>query len=328
MKGHELFLHINSRRWEQLIPFLVVLIFSSQDVSALENFLMAVPSKTVCSAYLFVGREQGFFAAEGIDLKLVLIPVSVAQMAIMAQQIDGMEYSGNGVSMRANGAPVAMVFSETHKPSWFLFSNPSVKQLRDLAGKSVSVGVLGSGSHTMSLAILREAGLGPSSVVFVGGRGGSDVRMQMLTNGTVQAATLVPPYNFHAEKQGLRQLMFYGDKFDLAQCGLVVNDTTLKTRRQFLKKVLRGFLRSHLYTLSHRAETVRWLAANLKLANADAEGVFDLLTKIAPLDGIASKSAIQNVLTMDQGGKPQSKKNQDLADFTLLEEIQREMHVK
>jgi len=93
------------------------------------------------AAPIFIGKDQGFFTAEGIDLKLVLIPVSVAQMAIMAQQVDGMEYSGNGVSMRANGAPVAMVFSETYKPSWFLFANSPIKHLKHLSGKSVSVGV-------------------------------------------------------------------------------------------------------------------------------------------------------------------------------------------
>jgi hypothetical protein len=50
--------------------------------------------------------------------------------------------------------------------------------------------------------------------------------------------------------------------------------------------------------------------------------------KIAPPDGIASKSSIQNVLTMDQSLKSRTNKNQDLADFTLLEEIHREMRVK
>ena len=45
-----------------------------------------------------------------------------------------------------------------------------------------------------------------------------------------------------------------GDKFDLAQCGSVINEATLKGRRPFPKKVLRGFLKSHLYTLSHRTE--------------------------------------------------------------------------
>lgn len=89
------------------IVFLVALILCRKEALALDDFLMAVPSKTICSAYLFIGKDQGFFTDEGIDLKLVLIPVSVAPMAIMAQQIHGMEYTTNGVSMRANGAPAA-----------------------------------------------------------------------------------------------------------------------------------------------------------------------------------------------------------------------------
>lgn len=320
--------HRGERSLAGLIIFLAIFIFGQGIALSLDDFLMAVPSKTICSAYLFIGKDQGFFSAESIDLKLVLIPVSVANMAIMAQQIDGMEYSGNGVLMRANGAPVVMVFSETYKPSWFLFSDQSVKQLTELPGKSVSVGVLGSGSHTMTIEILKEAGVSSNSIVFMGGRGGSDVRLQMLANGTVQAATLVPPYNFHAEKQGLRQLMFYGDKFDLAQCGLVVSESMLKSKRPLLKKVLRAFLRSHVYTRTQRAKTVEWLTTNLKLSNAEAEKTFELLVKITPPDGIATKSAIQNVLTMDQSGKPRIKTPQDLADFTLLQEVQRELGSK
>lgn len=310
------------------IVFLVALILCRKEAFALDDFLMAVPSKTICSAYLFIGKDQGFFTDEGIDLKLVLISVSVAPMAIVAQQIHGMEYTTNGVSMRANGAPAAMVFAVTHKPSWFLFSNPSITKLKQLSGKSVSVGVLGSGSHTMTVEFLKEAGVDPNSVVFVAGRGGSDVRIQMLANGTVQAATLVPPYNFHAEKQGLRQLMFYGDKFDLAQCGLVINESIIKTNRPFLKRVVRGFLKSHLYTLGYRVRTVQWISTNLKMGNADADRFFDLLVKIAPPTGIPSESAIQNVLTMNQSAKSRRNKNQELADFTLLEEIHREMRGK
>src|SRR5688572_11010625 len=148
MGGNRLGSHRGERSLAGLIIFLAIFIFGQGIALSLDDFLMAVPSKTICSAYLFIGKDQSFFSAESIDLKLVLIPVSVANMAIMAQQIDGMEYSGNGVLMRANGTPVVMVFSETYKPSWFLFSDQSVKQLTELPGKSVSVGVLGSGSHT------------------------------------------------------------------------------------------------------------------------------------------------------------------------------------
>jgi ABC-type nitrate/sulfonate/bicarbonate transport system substrate-binding protein len=317
------FWHNHELRWTFFITFLVALVCSQGNAFSIETFLMAVPSKTICSAPIFIGKDEGFFTAEGIDLKLVLIPVSVAPMALMAQQIHGMEYSSNGLSMGAQGAPVVMVFADTDKPSWFLFSDPSIREIRQLSGKSVSVGSLGTGSYTMTVDVLKRAGVDPNSVVFVGGRGGSDVRIQMLANGTVKAATLVPPYNFRAVKQGLRQLMFYGDKLELAQCGLVVHESTLKTQRPFLNKVVRAFLKSHLYTLSHRAQTVQWFATNLTMENAVAENFYDLLVKITAKNGIASEAAIQNAL---QPGK--LTKSTDLVDYSLLREIHEELGIK
>jgi hypothetical protein len=60
----------------------------------------------------------------------------------------------------------------------------------------------------------------------------------------------------------------------------------------------------------------------------EADRFFDLLVKLAPPNGIPSESSIQNVLTMNPSAKSRSNKNQELADFTLLEEIQREMRGK
>lgn len=82
-------------------------------------------------------------------------------------------------------------------------SNASVGDVRQIAGKSLSVGILGSAAHSMTVDILRKFGVDPKSVVFIAGRGGSDVRLQMLVNGTVQAANLLPPYTFMGRETGL-----------------------------------------------------------------------------------------------------------------------------
>ncbi len=50
MGTNKLFLDLSRRA--RLIAFLVALIFSQKEALALEDFLMAVPSKTLCSAYL------------------------------------------------------------------------------------------------------------------------------------------------------------------------------------------------------------------------------------------------------------------------------------
>ena len=307
--------------------FLFVLILSTcERVFALEDFLMGISTKHVSIAYLYIGKERGIFAEEGIDLKLVLIPANLARTALIARQLDGMEFGATGITLRANGAPVVKIFSQSQKPGWFLLSNPATTELRQLSGKAVTVGTLGSGSHLATVEILRKAGVSPDSVVFMGGRGGSDVRLQMLAGGAVQAANLVPPYNFMAERMGFRNMLFYGDHFDMAQFGLVVYESALETRRPFFKKLLRSFLRSHRYTLEHKDEATQWVLKNLNVERGDAVKAVDVLLKTAAPLGIATDTAIQNAL--DPSVKGGAAKKVNLVDYTLLREVHQELGLR
>lgn len=306
-----------------LIPFILVFLATCKNAFPLDDFTMGVSTKHISVAYLYMGKDRGFFAEEGIELKLVLIPAYLGGTALIARQLDGMEFGSTGITLRANGAPVVNVFSQSEKPAWFLLSNPGIKDLKQLSGKAMTVGVLGSGSHLATVEILKRSGVNPDSVVFMGGRGGSDIRLQMLAGGTVQAANLVPPYNFMAERMGLRELLFYGDHVDLAQFGLIVNEASRESRRPFMKRVLRAFLKSHIYSLQNREETMKWVLANLKVEKQDAAKTVDVLAKIATRNGIASDTAIQNAL--DPAAKRTRK---DLVDYSVLREILQESGVK
>ncbi len=308
-----------------LLLTLVLFLSNSARVFALDDFIMGVSTKHISVAYLFMGKDRKFFSDEDIELKLVVMPAYLAPTALIAKQIDGMEFGSTGITLRANGGPVVKIFSQSQKPGWFLMSNPAITQLSQLSGKAITVGTLGSGSHLATLEILKKAGVNSDTVVFMGGRGGSDVRIQMLASGTVQAANLVPPYNFMAEKMGLRKLLFYGDHFDLAQFGLVVHESALESRRPFLKRVLRAFLKSHRYALEHKDETIRWVVDNLKIDRNDAANTVDVLLKSAAPDGVATDLAVQNSLDPAAKGVA-TKKN--LVDYTLLREVQQELGIR
>jgi ABC-type nitrate/sulfonate/bicarbonate transport system substrate-binding protein len=183
----------------------------------------------------------------------------------------------------------------------------------------VSVGTLGSGAHNLTVEILKKVGVDPKSVVFLGGRGGSDIRLQMLLNGTVQVANLLPPYTYVAERQGFRQLIFYGDYAELAQFGLIVHDASLKTKRPFLKRVVRALLKSHLYTLNNPKVTENWIVKHLKMSPEDAQKTVSVLGKISTANGTAGDIAIQNAL--DEEGKSRGFKTETLVDYSILREI-------
>jgi ABC-type nitrate/sulfonate/bicarbonate transport system substrate-binding protein len=289
---------------------------------ALDPFLMGISNKHISTAYLYIGRDKNFFAEEGIDLKLIFIPVSVAPTALVAQQIDGMEFASTGIQAETRGAPLKAIFLQSQMPGWYLMSKPSITDLRQLAGKTVSVGTLGSGAHNLTMDILKKVGVDSKSVVFIAGRGGSDIRLQMLMNGTVQVANLLPPYTYVAEKHGFRELMFYGDHAELAQFGLIVHENSLKNKRPFLKRMVRALLKSHLYTLQNPRDTEGWIVKNLKMSPEDAQRTVAVLRKISTNNGMATPSAIQNAL--DDEGKSRGFKTEDLVDYSILRELQEE----
>jgi ABC-type nitrate/sulfonate/bicarbonate transport system substrate-binding protein len=296
----------------------VFVLANTRVVFSLEPFLMGISNKHISTAYLYIGKEQNFFAEEGIDLKLIFIPVSVAPTALVAQQIDGMEFASTGIQARTRGAPLKAIFLQSRMPGWYLMSNPSITDLRQLAGKTVSVGTLGSGAHNLTIDILKKVGVDPKSVVFIAGRGGSNIRLQMLMNGTVQVANLLPPYTYMAEKEGLRQLIFYGDYAELAQFGLIVHDASLN-KRPFLKRVVRAFLKGHLYTLQNPKVTQGWIVKNLNMSPEDAQKTVDVLRKISTINGMATDASIQN--TLDDEGKSRGFKTETLVDYSILREI-------
>lgn len=312
--------------FNRVLPLLIGLLLTYKSAFPLEDFTMGISTKHISIAYLYMGKERGFFADEGIDLKLVHIPAYLAGTALIARQLDGMEFGSTGITLRANGAPVALVFSQSEKPGWFLLTNPAIKELKQLSGKAITVGTLGSGSYLATIEILKKAGISPDSVVIMGGRGGSDIRLQMLAGGTVQAANLVPPYNFMAQRLGFHEIAFYGDHFDLAQFGLIVHETSLENRRPFMKRVLRAFLKSHVYAVQNREETMKWVLSNLKVENLDAGRTVDVLVKTATRNGIASETAIQNAL--DPAVKGAATKRKDVVDYSLMREIHQELGIK
>ena len=55
-------------------------------------------TKHIRVAYLYIGKERGVFT-EGIDLKLVLVPAYLAGTALIARQLDSMEFGSTGTSL-------------------------------------------------------------------------------------------------------------------------------------------------------------------------------------------------------------------------------------
>jgi ABC-type nitrate/sulfonate/bicarbonate transport system substrate-binding protein len=273
------------------------------------------------NAYVFMGRERGFFAKEQLELVPVYMSISSARAALIAGEVHGIEY--NPATPHRRGQEVA-IFSLNKRAGWFLFAKPSIADPKSLQGKSVAVGSVGTTAYQITQWILERKGADPKHVTFVGGRGGSALRLQMLLGGAVDGAVLNAPYNRIALQKGFNLIADMTD-IDLIQNGLVVNRDVLKNRTALYKKVLHAMVRSHLYTMTHRQETASWLIKNSGISREDADTVVETMVKTSTTYGLPPQAALNNFVRFSGVSKDEVG---EFYDYTLLREVLQEMGIK
>jgi NitT/TauT family transport system substrate-binding protein len=194
-----------------------------------------------------IAIEKGFFAAEGITIDRVAAPSSAAVVLQATASALDLTVQGAFVDViRAidKGAPLAVVRITLQTPPYELNAKPSIKSLKDLKGKTVSIGGQKDVTRIYLNRMLEPNGLKDSDVDLVYA-GASSARLAALESGAVDAAILTSPYNFNAVSDGFPVIGRTADYItDLPQNGTVVNRNWaaghMDTLRRFLVASQKG----------------------------------------------------------------------------------------
>jgi ABC-type nitrate/sulfonate/bicarbonate transport system substrate-binding protein len=195
-----------------------------------------------------IAVEKGFFAAEGIAIDRVAAPSSAAVvLQATAGAIDILVQGAFVDVIRAieKGAPLAIVRIMVQTPPYELLAKPSIKSLKELKGKTVSIGGQKDVTHVYLNRMLEPNGLRDRDVDLVYA-GASSARFAALATGAVDAAMLTSPFNFKAAEEGFPVIGRTADYItDLPQGGTTVNRNWAAghadTLRRFLVAFNKGF---------------------------------------------------------------------------------------
>ena len=124
-------------------PFVSIFLVQSTLIHgaiAADKFTYAVAFPGATNAYFYVGKEHGFFSQENIQVVPILMSIPSAHAALVSGQIDGQSYAPSTVR---RGAPEVQVFSLNRTAGWFLLAKPSIKDIKELSGKTVTAGSVG-----------------------------------------------------------------------------------------------------------------------------------------------------------------------------------------
>jgi NitT/TauT family transport system substrate-binding protein len=227
-----------------------------------------------------IGIQKGFYAAEGLKPDIVYVQSSAALVQQLAAGSFGVSISTGLVDpLRAvgMGARVAVLRIEVQAPPYDLVAKPSIKTLADLKGKLISLGGPKDITRIYVERMLAPSGIrrGDFDMVFAGA---TTARAAALVAGAVDAAILLPAFNFQTIQKGFHSLGLTVDYVkDLPFTGIAVNVPWANAHQEILAKVMRAQNRSIAWfeDAGNREEAVQILQSESHLSKDDTEKAYD-----------------------------------------------------
>jgi len=265
--------------------------------------------------------NKGFFAEEGMDVELIQVNPRLGATAVLNGDLDFTTTFGTTLRGIVGGFPIRFVAVSVKKSEHFLVVRPEIKEIRDLNGKKLGVATLFGSDQRAAEEMIRGRGFSPGMIKPVA-LGEAPVRAQALRSGVVEAVSVSPPYDLALKAEGFRILAGPQDvEIALPTSGLAVANRTLQQNPQLVKRAVRALMKSHRYVFENRKDVVPQMIRYLAQTSEVAERSYDLL--------LISLSRNGEISDQDWDMLTEKKKAVDeVRDFSLLREIQKELKIK
>ena len=234
-------------RWAKALIVAVALFFAAPAARAADTVIAGGVSSASANLWpIYIGIRKGFFAEADIAVDLVFSPSNSATIQqIVVNAINVSIGSGLVDPIRAieKGAPVAILRIEVRRPPYALLGQPSIKDMKALVGKIVSVGGAKDITRLFLDRMLVASGVDPKRVDLIFA-GATSARYSALQSGAAQAAMLTAPYNFDAIAAGFTNLGLTADYVDMPFSGVATNRTWAMANISKLRRFLAVYTKS------------------------------------------------------------------------------------
>ena len=278
------------------LPLVATFFFFLVTSAHAENIKIGVPSITVTSMPLLVAKDAGFFQQEGFNVELVVMAAAMNIKVLLSGDIQYATTVGSAVvaSVRGINVRTAMVFVD--KPLLDLVGAPGVNSVQDLKGKPVGISSRG-GLHDVSMRrILSGSNLDPAqvAVLTVGGQG---AMFAAVKTGRISAGLLNPPFNFIANREGMKSLAFAGNFVRLPSTGIVTLADVLERSPDQTRRLMRALARARTFAKENKAKVMPILKRNLRLDDDDlVSRVYDYHKQVETPDGRIDANLMAEVI--------------------------------
>lgn len=275
-----------------------------------------------------IGEEKGFYKEDGLKVLAITATSQAGIQGLLAGSFDFSQILGQSSAFILRGAPLKIIMVFDTRPLFWLFGKKGVRTLQDLkGGKLVGVSSLGASTDQMTRELLARNGIDPRRDVVIQGTGTGAVRLAALLSGALDAAIVNPSERIIAKKNGLQELIFYGDQLETVAGGVSVREKVLTDKSEFVRRFLRGTLRAFLWLRSNENEAVNLMAKDFKIPGEEALEIYRATLQVFTRDGTMPVDSQERIMAFQ---KKQLKVEKDVSpervyDFRILRSLMGEM---
>src|SRR6266508_2831161 len=200
---------------EAFLLHITVTIFTLLLAFAAARESQAAAARPLRIAYLFtsgtmasmwMAKESGGFAKEGLDVEMISMSSILALPALIANEVDVIQISAVPlINASLRGFDVVFVAGMLNTMIWALFARPEIKSAEQLKGKIVGTERPGSPVAYGTLVALLKVGLTAKDVQLRILGGSAQITAALLT-GQIAASSAAPPVSFQLDRAGFHSM--------------------------------------------------------------------------------------------------------------------------
>jgi NitT/TauT family transport system substrate-binding protein len=315
----------------KFIPLILVLLVASPEAQAAEKIRISVSgSYNMIFLSAGVAQHKGFFKDEGLDADIVVMGAATSIAALSNGDIDYSLLTGSVIRAAIRGLPVRLVAGLMTSSPHVLLARQEIKFTKDLSGKKVGLGAFGDATHVLARTIIARHGLDPEKEIQFLALGSDSARFAALQQKLADVVVTSPPWDFEGKKLGYNILARAYEYLNYPLSGVGVNAKAIQQNREFIKKAVRSLIKASRFIRENREEAVRILIAWGKVRPEHAYASYDSTVKVISADGGIPADGLN--LLVDQAKRDGKITREvpiaDIADFSILREVQKELGLR
>ena len=253
-----------------IIASWLLLLITSLAQSA-ERVRIAYSSISAAYTGIWVARDAGLFAKEGLEDQIIFIP-SATQLAqvLVAGDVDIASLGGGPVMAASlSGAELKVIGNNVNKLIFSIHAKAEVKSLEDLRGKRIAVSRFGSSADIAARTALRKFNMDPTKDVNLMQLGTMSNMFGALKSGAVEASVVSPPTQFLSEKMGFKEIVSITE-MDLAypNPSMAVRSELIRAKPELIDRFMRAYARGMQRARADREGTIKSLAKYTTITDA------------------------------------------------------------